>query len=251
MKKIALTVLAAAATCGVWAQEEKQASDEIKQEIKAVLDGMEAMFGHNFVVQVKSKEISDMMAKHIAKSSPMPVGLSHFLVHHQDGEVTVQAKLSAGGLPPEFQKTIEQAVNPVVQASPIGQLMQGVASDNVGQAVQFLMEHDSFTVVRDEEELLDVRVDEINEPAFQDQVLTSARLRMDRKNKLVTIVKLSFEGDKLLAVKLEYKPVKAPGAEEEVFMQSRNTIVQQGFFEESAGLVPKRFTLEYGKYKFK
>jgi len=249
MKIILIGILMIVSICEVWAEEATETPDEIKQEIRIVLDNFKSMFEQNFKVKIKCEEISDIFTKEIVKKLPgIPIRLTHFILNHKDGNITIKAKLSS--LPPALQEMAEQNVSAIVQASSVGQLTQGMVCDSVEKAIEFLLAQKRLSVLKETDIILDVSLDNVNEPFFDGHVLKSIQLRIDREKKVLNIVKLYFQDKEYLTATMTYKLLKIPGREKELYMQSKSIVLHNGLLEESKVKLPKKITLQYEDYKF-
>jgi len=122
---------------------------------------------------------------------------------------------------------------------------------SVTDAIEYLLQQkDKLNVKKITEERLDLEVTGLNERAFEGLVIRTVKARVDRKNKLLTIVKFTFDQEKYLAAKLTYAPVKTPDGKNPLMHKSA-TVIQNVFVNHPALPLPKRFSFKYSDYRFK
>jgi hypothetical protein len=225
-------------------------SDEVKEEIQAILDTYKPIFEMDFQVKVKSAEINSLFAAQMPKDSPMPIALDHFLLRFSGGKATVQLKFA--NMPPAMEEMIAAQLqgNP---NSPFNSTIAEMTYQFPGKAVELLLQKD-FGVVRETPEMLEVEVSKLDEDYGGAHKITAMRARFDRKRKVVGALHFLFEGRKSAKVMLQYKPVAIPGHDEPVLLQSQALIDQTAFMAQgpqgqAAGL-PQKMTVAYSDYKF-
>lgn len=234
--------------CGVVAAQE-DAKETALEELKAVLGTYQAMFERDFIVKLVSPEINQAFSDKIAKQSPVPVQLQSLLMRYKDGKTKLKPKL--GSIPPALRQVAEQKAMEIINASPLGKAVPQLTHKSLTDAIEFLLQRkDKLNVKKVTEEHLDLEATGLNEPAFEGLVTRTVRARVDRKNKLLTIVKFTFDQEKYLAAKFTYAPVKTPDGKNPQ-MQKSTTIIQNTFLNDPTLPLPKRLSLKYSDYRFK
>lgn len=242
------SLAAALLVCGVSPAQEAS-KEAALEEIKAVLGTYQAMFERDFIVKLISPEVNKAFSDKIGSQSPIPVQLESLLMRYEGGKTKLKPKL--GSIPPALRQVAEQKAMEVINASPLGKAIPQLTHKSVTDAVGFLLQQkDKLSVKKITEENLDLEVTGLNEQAFEGLVIRTVRARVDRKNKLLTIVKFSFDQEKYLGAKLIYAPVKTPDGKS-VLMHKSATIIQNVFVNHPALPLPGKFSLNYSDYRFK
>ncbi|MBT3378047.1 MAG: hypothetical protein HN742_39985 [Lentisphaerae bacterium] len=230
------------------ASAQEISKDAALAEVKGVLASYQAMFERDFVVKLVSPEVNKAFADKIARQSPVPVQLQGLLMRYKDGATKIKPKL--GSIPPALRQIAEEKAMEVISASPIGKAVPQLTHKSVTDAIEFLLQQkDKMSVKKVTEENLDLEVTGLNEKAFDGLVIRTVRARVDRKKKLLSIVKFTFDQGKYLGAKLTYAPVKTPDGKTP-FMHQKAIIIQDVFVNNPALPLPKKITLKYSDYRF-
>jgi len=235
--------------CGAVAAQEDNTKEAALEELKAVLGTYQAMFERDFIVKLVSPEVNKAFSDKIASQSPIPVQLESLLMRYEGGKTKLKPKL--GSIPPALRQIAEVKAMEIINASPLGKAIPQLTHKSVTDAIEFLLQQkDKLTVKKVTEKHLDLEVTGLEERAFDGLVIRGVRVRVDRKNKLLSIVKFTLDQDKFLAAKLTYAPVETPDGKKPL-MHKNATIRQNVFVNDPALPMPEMFSLKYSDYRFK
>jgi hypothetical protein len=234
--------------CALAAGADEADTDEVKKSVKSVFDYCFGMQKKDFTVTLKSKEMKDLVLKHTSGKLPAELQDSELVMINKDGKVTF--KIEFRSMPAPFRKELELMTKPLVQSTVFGQIMDKMNNKFFHAAFKLLMEEESFDVIQKTDKLLDVEVNDMDEPFVYDTKIKSARLKLDLEKRIVNYVRLYIEGEKEISMKADYSPVEVPGMEKKALLPSKVHFKQNMFLEKAGMTLPREFDVTFHDYKF-
>lgn len=232
------------ATCRVCAQAATTSIDEVKALITEAVGNYGRMLEQDFRVKMTSPELQQVLGEKVAQATGgMPVAISHMFLEYTNGK----GKLKAPSIHPAFQQQIDQ----MVASSFVGKTVPQFTYQSIQEGLKTALAQAKLEIMKETDDHIDVKVSEIPDAVVAGKKVTMVQFRLEKKRKLATVVKLSFEGGKYALMKVEYGPVTIPNQNLTLHMQKKNTVKQNAFINASDMTLPEQFTIGYSNYKFR
>jgi len=227
-----------------------------KKDLEMVLKRYDTLFQQKFQVNVKCPEVSAILKKKIAQATeamfgfPLQVDIDYFILSYDRGKCQVRASLA--NVPPAQKKQMEQQANQLLQGSPVGSLVKGLAYDALRKGTVYLKDNkERCKLQKETDEVIDFLVNGEGQQVMQGLTLKNGWFRIDRKQKVIYGIKFTFSNDTSMLIRMKYREVPLPGKKVVVPVLTKLTIKQDALRKvEKETELPAQLSVVYSAFKF-
>jgi hypothetical protein len=248
--KILIAGLFLAPLCSRAQKTNELGSTNIQDCVMLAIDNSERMFRYDFDVVVASKQMNSLIEEKITEGSPLPVAIDQLTLMYRNGNGNFKATIQ--GLPPEFKTQVEPKLNELISKSGVGSFWGKTTKSFLSLAKEEIAKGGQVELVRDTDKQMVVVLEKLDRPFHKDVRLNAIRLIVDKKNRLVTGVRLYLAESKDLTVMMEYQFLKMEGEKTPLPVWSSIQVEQNSWMGTLFGFIgwPNKMLVNYSDYNF-
>lgn len=228
----------------------KQASGtttaEVKPLIRAAVSNFTAHISYPLRMKVDCPELANTFEAEMTKRSPMPIPINITQVYAVCRDNRMRFEFELGTLPEPMRGLAEQKLNTMVREPPHGDVLNKLTGHIMTTAAKLLLDQESIDVIARTPELLDLEVNEMDEPFILETRIKSIRMKIDPKLPILRSADLVLDKKRYLKFKASFIPFRVPGRATEIFVPSEATCDQN---VGALGLT-QPFTFKYSDHQF-